>query len=89
MSIYEQIMGVIEDWQYKQCGLYDTDENTEEEIGIEETIKEIFDKNGIIQYIYSAEEMFENPSYEVNSVSVVWLENGELQSILNEKITRS
>ena len=44
-----------------------------------EEIENVLKDNGISKYEISIDDMFDSPGYDVYSVSVAWIENGELE----------
>lgn len=54
-----------------------------DEISVENIIISILEENNISKYSLNIDEMFENAGYTVYSLSVCWIENNELNSILN------
>lgn len=84
--MYEQIINIIKFYQENNCGECYYDEAREKEFYIENEIENIFKNNNIIQYNFSIEEMFENPGCSIYSISVVWIEDGKLKTILNERL---
>lgn len=89
MSVKEKIFKIFE--QYEELGIYrEIEINGEwEEICLEEEIEEILSKEeSVTEFQVEAANMFENPSISVYSVSIVWIENGKLETILNYEIDR-
>lgn len=89
MSVKEKIFKIME--QYEERGTYrEIEINGEwEEISLEEEIEEILSKEkSITEFRVEAENMFTNPGIDIYSVSVVWVENGKLETILNYEIDR-
>ena len=89
MSVKEKIFKIME--QYKELGVYrEIEINGEwEEISLEEEIEEILSKEkSVTEFRVEAANMFDNPGIDIYSVSIVWIENGKLESILNYEIDR-
>ena len=89
MSVEEKIFKIME--QYEEHGIYREIEINGEwgEISLEEEIEEILSKEeSVTDFQVEAANMFENPGIEVYSVSIVWIENGKLETILNYGIDR-
>ena len=89
MSVKEKIFKIME--QYKELGVYrEIEINGEwEEISIEEEIEEILSKEkSVTEFRVEAANMFDNPGIDIYSVSIVWIENGKLKTILNYEIDR-
>lgn len=89
MSVKEKIFKIME--QYKELGVYrEIEINGEwEEISIEEEIEEILSKEkSVTEFRVEAANMFDNPGIDIYSVSIVWIENGKLETILNYEIDR-
>lgn len=89
MSVKEKIFKIME--QYKELGVYrEIEINGEwEEISIEEEIEEILSKEkSVTEFRVDAANMFDNPGIDIYSVSIVWIENGKLETILNYEIDR-
>ena len=89
MSVKEKIFKIME--QYEERGIYrEIEINGEwEEISIEEEIEEILSKERTVtEFRVEAANMFDNPGIDIYSVSIVWIENGRLETILNYEIDR-
>lgn len=89
MSAKEKIFEIFK--QYEELGIYrEIEINGEwEEISLEEEIEEILSKEkSVTEFRVEAENMFTNPGIGIYSVSVVWVENGKLETILNYEIDR-
>lgn len=86
MAIREEILNIIKDWADKHEGVFHYNEETGEETYIGELIDEIFHKYDITEYDYDDNTIFENCGCTLKSFSVAWIENGKLQTILNEEI---
>ena len=89
MSVKEKIFKIME--QYKELGVYrEIEINGEwEEISLEEEIEEILSKEkSVTEFRVEAANMFDNPGIDIYSVSIVWIENGKLEAILNYEIDR-
>lgn len=89
MSVKEKIFKIME--QYKELGVYrEIEINGEwEEISLEEEIEEILSKEkSVTEFRVEAANMFNNPGVDIYSVSIVWIENGKLETILNYEIDR-
>lgn len=89
MSVKEKIFKVFE--QYEEHGIYrEIEINGEwEEVCLEEEIEEIFSKEeSVTEFRVEATNMFDNPGIDIYSVSIVWIENGKLETILNYEIDR-
>ena len=89
MSVKEKIFKIME--QYEEHGIYrEVEVNGEwEEVGLEEEIEEILSKEeSVTEFQVAATDMFENPGIDVYSVSIVWIENGKMETILNYEIDR-
>lgn len=89
MNIKEKIFEIIK--QYEGCGVYrDVKVNGEwEEVGLEEEIEETLGKEGnVTEFQVEVTNMFDNPSTDIYSVSIVWIENGKLETILNYEVDR-
>lgn len=89
MSVEEKIFKIME--QYEEHGIYrEIEINGEwEEISLEEEIEEILSKEeSVTDFQVKAANMFKNPGIDVHSVSIVWIENGKLETILNYGIDR-
>lgn len=87
MSVKEKIFKIFE--QYEDHGVYrEIEINGEwEEVSLEEEIEEILSKEeSVTDFQVEAESMFDNPGITIYSVSVVWIENGKLEAILNYEI---
>lgn len=77
--------------QYEERDIYrEIEINGEwEEISLEEKIEEILSKEeSVTDFQVKAANMFENSIIGVYSVSIVWIENGKLETILNYGIDR-
>lgn len=89
MSVKEKIFKIME--QYEERGIYrEIEINGEwEEISLEEEIEEILSKEkSVTEFRVEATNMFDNPGIDIYSVSIVWIENGKLETILNYEIDR-
>ena len=89
MSVEEKIFKIME--QYEEHGIYrEIEINGEwEEISLEEKIEEILSKEeSVTDFQVKAANMFNNLGIDVYSVSIVWIENGKLETILNYEIDR-
>ena len=89
MSVKEKIFKIME--QYKELGVYrEIEINGEwEEVSLEEEIEEILSKERTgTEFRVEAANMFDNPGMDIYSVSIVWIENGKLETILNYEIDR-
>lgn len=56
------------------------------ECDIEDDIIDVFIAAGIKEYNVEKECMFENPGINIYSISIAWIENGKLETILNWEI---
>ena len=89
MSVKEKIFKIME--QYEEHGIYrEIEINGEwEEISLEEKIEEILSKEeSVTDFQVKAANMLKNSIIDVYSVSIVWIENGKLETILNYEIDR-
>lgn len=89
MSVKEKIFKIM--GQYEEHGIYrEIEINGEwEEISLEEKIEEILSKEeSVTDFQVKAANMFNNLGIDVYSVSIVWIENGKLETILNYGIDR-
>ena len=89
MSVKEKIFKIME--QYKERGIYrEIEINGEwEEVNLEEEIEEILSKERTVTgFRVDAANMFDNTSVDIYSVSIAWIENGKLETILNYEIDR-
>ena len=89
MRVKEKIFKIME--QYEEHGIYrEIEINGEwEEISLEEKIEEILSKeDSVTDFQVKAANMFSNLGIDVYSVSIVWIENGKLETILNYEIDR-
>lgn len=89
MSVKEKIFEIFE--QYEEHGIYREIEINGEwkEISLEEEIEEILSKEkSVTEFRVEVTNMFDNPGIGIYSVSIVWIENGKLESILNYEIDR-
>lgn len=89
MSVKEKIFKIME--RYEEHGIYrEIEVNGEwEEVGLEEEIEEILSKEeSVTEFQVEATNMFDNPGIDVYSVSIVWIENGKMETILNYEIDR-
>ena len=89
MSVKEKIFKIME--QYEERGIYrEIEINGEwEEISLEEEIEEILSKERTVtEFRVEAANMFDNPGVDIYSVSIVWIENEKLETILNYEIDR-
>lgn len=89
MSVKEKIFKIME--QYEEHGIYrEIEINGEwEEISLEEKIEEILSKEeSVTDFQVKAANMFNNLGIDVYSVSIVWIENGKLETILNYGVDR-
>lgn len=89
MNVKEKIFKIME--QYKELGVYrEIEINGEwEEVSLEEEIEEVLSKERTVtEFRVETENMFDNPGIDIYSVSIVWIENGKLETILNYEIDR-
>ena len=89
MSVEEKIFKIME--QYEERGIYREIEINGDwkEISLEEEIEEILSKEeSVTDFQVEAANMFDNTSVDIYSVSIVWIENGKLETILNYEIDR-
>ena len=89
MSVKEKIFKIME--QYEELGVYREIEinGKWEEISIEEEIEEVLSKERTVtEFRVETKNMFDNPGIDIYSVSIVWIENGKLETILNYEIDR-
>lgn len=89
MSVKEKIFKIME--QYEEHGIYrEIEINGEwEEISLEEKIEEILSKEeSVTDFQVKAANMFNNLGIDVYSVSIAWIENGKLETILNYGIDK-
>ena len=89
MSVKEKIFKIME--QYKELGVYREIEinGKWEEVSLEEEIEEILSKERTVtEFRVETENMFDNPGIDIYSVSIAWIENGKLETILNYEIDR-
>ena len=89
MSVKEKIFKIME--QYKELGVYrEIEINGDwEEVSLEEEIEEVLSKErAVTEFRVEAANMFDNPGIDIYSVSIVWIENGKLETILNYEIDR-
>lgn len=89
MSVKEKIFKIME--QYKELGVYrEIEINGEwEEVSLEEEIEEVLSKERTVtEFRVEMENMFDNPGIDIYSVSIAWIENGKLETILNYEIDR-
>ena len=89
MSVKEKIFKIME--QYKELVVYrEIEINGDwEEVSLEEEIEEVLSKERTVtKFRVEAANMFDNPGIDIYSVSIVWIENGKLETILNYEIDR-
>ena len=89
MSVKEKIFKIME--QYGEHGIYrEIEINGEwEEVNLEEEIEEILSKERTVtEFRVEAANMLDNHGVDIYSVSIVWIENGKLETILNYEIDR-
>ena len=89
MSVEEKIFKIME--QYEERGIYREIEINGDwkEISLEEEIEEILSKEeSVTDFQVEAANMFDNTSVDIYSVSIAWIENGKLETILNYEIDR-
>lgn len=86
MSVENKLMNILE--RFEDCGT--TIEiivgGEYEEVDLENEINKCFSNFNISEYDYSIDIMFENLGITVYSVSIVWIENGKMNYILNYEI---
>ena len=86
MNIEEKIYSILEDYEDRHTIWREEEVNGEWECyEIDDDIISVFDGTDIEAHVQHT-EMFDNPAITVYSVSVAWIENGELKSILNYQI---
>ena len=87
MSVEEKIFKIME--QYEEHGIYREIEINGEwkEVNLEEEIEEILSKERTVtEFRVEAANIFDNLGVDIYSVSIVWIENGKLETILNYEI---
>lgn len=87
MSIEEKIYAVLEDYSDKHTIWREEEVNGEWECyEIDDDLMNIFKEENIENAHVKHTEMFDNTGITIYSVSIAWIENGELCSILNYQI---
>lgn len=87
MNVKEKIYKILE--QYEGHSPYrEIEVNGEwEEISLEGEIEEVLGAaESITDFYVEATNMFDNPGIDIYSVSIAWIENGKLETILNYEI---
>ena len=87
MSIREKIFAVLEDYNNRHTIWREEEVNGElEYCEIDDDIINIFNEENIKDVHIEHTGMLDNTSITIYSVSVAWIENGKLCSILNYQI---
>lgn len=86
MSIRDKLISILEQFEDTGTSFEIMVGGEYEEIHLEDEINKCFSSFNISEYEYSIDIMFENPSITIYSVSIVWVENEKINSILNYRI---
>lgn len=86
MSVENKLMNVLEQFEDRGTTIEIMVGGEYEEVDLENEINKCFSNFNISEYDYSIDIMFENPGITVYSVSIVWIENGKMNHILNYEI---
>lgn len=87
MSVEEKLYVVLNDYEERHTIWREEEVNNEwEYYEIDDDLMKIFNEENIENAHIEHTEMFENPGIITYSVSIAWIEKGELCSILNYQI---
>lgn len=87
MSVRDEIFEILSKADKEGYVYYEKKVNDELiECDIEDDIVGVFITAGIKEYNVEKECMFENPGINIYSISIAWIENGKLETILNWEI---
>ena len=86
MSVENKLMKILEQFEDSGITIEIMVGGEYEEVDLENEINKCFSNFNISKYDYSIDIMFENLGITVYSVSIVWIENGKMNHILNYEI---
>ena len=86
MSVENKLMKILEQFEDSGTTIEIMVSGEYEEVDLENEINKCFSNFNISEYDYSIDIMFENLGITVYSVSIVWIENGKMNHILNYEI---
>ena len=86
MSVENKLMKILEQFEDSGITIEIMVGGEYEEVILEDEINKCFSSFNISEYDYSIDIMFENLGITVYSVSIVWIENGKMNHILNYEI---
>ena len=86
MSVENKLMKILEQFEDRGTTIEIMVGGEYEEVDLENEINKCFSNFNISEYDYSIDIMFENLGITVYSVSIVWIENGKMNHILNYEI---
>lgn len=87
MSVRDEIFEILSKADKEGYVYYEKKVNDELAVfDITDDIIDIFIAAGIKEYKVEKECMFDNPDITIYSISVAWIENGKLETILNWEI---
>ena len=86
MSVENKLMKILEQFEDSGITIEIMVGGEYEEVDLEDEINKCFSNFNISEYDYSIDIMFENLGITVYSVSIVWIENGKMNHILNYEI---
>ena len=86
MSVENKLMKILEQFEDSGITIEIMVGGEYEEVDLENEINKCFSNFNISKYDYSIDIMFENLGIKVYSVSIVWIENGKMNHILNYEI---
>ena len=86
MSVENKLMKILEQFEDRGTTIEIMVGGEYEEVDLENEINKCFSNFNISEYDYSIDIMFENLGITIYSVSIVWIENGKMNHILNYEI---
>lgn len=86
MSVENKLMNILKQFEDRGTAIEIMVGGEYEEVDLENEINKCFSNFNISEYNYSIDIMFENLGITVYSVSIVWIENGKMNHILNYEI---
>lgn len=86
MSVENKLMKILKQFEDSGITIEIMVGGEYEEVILEDEINKCFSSFNISEYDYSIDIMFENLVITIYSVSIVWIENGKMNHILNYEI---
>lgn len=86
MSVENKLMKILKQFEDSGITIEIMVGGEYEEVILEDEINKCFSSFNISEYDYSIDIMSENLGITIYSVSIVWIENGKMNHILNYEI---